>query len=84
MSDNTKGTPGGQPPEKVENRPFVGEVEPGDYPADKRAGQNPNGAVDDRGALRPGEHDRTGAGELAGAGPSSVGADKDPSATNPA
>lgn len=31
------GTPGGQPPEKVEDRPNVGTVEPEDYPLDQRA-----------------------------------------------
>jgi hypothetical protein len=46
MTGKTQGTPGGQPPEKVEDRPFVGEVSPDDYPAEERAEENPNGAVD--------------------------------------
>lgn len=29
-------TPGGQPPEKVEDRPVVGQVRPEDYPAQDR------------------------------------------------
>lgn len=74
MNDDVEGTPGGQPPEKVEDRPFVGEVTPEDYPLDKRAEENPNGAVDDR----------TGAGEIQGDSHSSVGAKKDPAQTNPA
>jgi len=84
MTDQTRGTPGGQPPEKVENRPFVGQVSPKDYPADERAEENPNGAVDDRGALRPDQDDRTGGGEIQGDEISSVGAKKDPADTNPA
>ena len=31
------GTPGGQPPEPVEDRPNVGTVRPEDYPEDDRA-----------------------------------------------
>jgi hypothetical protein len=31
-------TPGGQPPEDVEDRPNVGTVKPEDYPRDQRAG----------------------------------------------
>ena len=84
MADENKGTPGGQPQEKVEDRPFVGQVEPGDYPADERAGQNPNGAVDDRQRLEENQDDRTGGGELAGDRPSSGGASKDPANTNSA
>lgn len=32
----TQGTPGGQPVEKVDDRPNVGSVTPEDYPADER------------------------------------------------
>jgi hypothetical protein len=32
-------TPGGQPPEEVEDRPNVGTVKPEDYPRDQRAGE---------------------------------------------
>ena len=32
------GTPGGQPPEPVEDRPNVGTVTPEDYPVEDRAG----------------------------------------------
>jgi hypothetical protein len=31
------GTPGGLPPEKVEDRPDVSQVTPEDYPVDQRA-----------------------------------------------
>lgn len=41
-------TPGGQPPEKVEDRPSVGQVEPEDYP-------EPANAAQDMGAGEPGE-----------------------------
>lgn len=37
IDPQTHGTPGGQPPEKVEDRPNVGTVKPEDYPADERA-----------------------------------------------
>lgn len=43
---NDKDEPTGKPPEPVEERPFVGEVTPEDYPEGERAGSNPNGATD--------------------------------------
>ena len=66
--------PTGKPPEPVEERPFVGEVTPEDYPEEKRAESNPNGAVDNRDALKPNEWDRSGAGEIGSGDTSTVGA----------
>jgi hypothetical protein len=57
---------------------LVGEVTPDDYPLDEREEENPNGAVDNRDALRAGEYDRTGAGEIQGDSHSAVGEKKRP------
>jgi hypothetical protein len=37
VADTAAGTPGGLPPEKVEDRPEVSQVTPEDYPLDQRA-----------------------------------------------
>ncbi|HEX4694091.1 hypothetical protein [Sphingomonas sp.] len=37
-----EGTPGGNDPEKVEDRPNVSQVKPGDYPAADRAESSPD------------------------------------------
>ena len=39
--DDPAPTRGGQPQEKVEDRPVVGQVKPEDYPADDRARSRP-------------------------------------------
>ncbi len=40
-------TPGGQPPEKVEDRPNVGVVTPDDYPAEERAASTAQPPLDE-------------------------------------
>ncbi len=42
------GTPGGIPPEKVEERPSVGSVSPSDYPDARDGSKRPDGAGDPR------------------------------------
>ena len=44
--DDRPTTPGGQTPERVEDRPNVGTVTPDDYPADRRAGTQSDRPLD--------------------------------------
>ena len=44
--DDRPTTPGGQSPEKVEDRPNVGSVTPDDYPADRKAGTQSRRGLD--------------------------------------
>lgn len=46
-NDNQPGTPGGQPPEPVEERPNVGTVTPEDYPQKDRAGGPSDAPLDE-------------------------------------
>ena len=46
-NDNHADTPGGQPPEPVEERPNVGTVKPEDYPLKDRAGGPSDAPLDE-------------------------------------
>ena len=46
-SNDRPTTPGGQPPERVEDRSNVGSVTPSDYPAEKRAGTESGKPLDE-------------------------------------
>ncbi len=45
--DENRSTPGGQPPERVEDRPNVGTVRPEDYPLEDRAAGRSDAPIDE-------------------------------------